>query len=209
MVVEASKDRQLTTVHEAGAESFINCCNRYTNAVESVWDCQVKYNLKLFAHRLGRWRSERNTVSRSIFLLFKFTATISLLLVCVASSGSRRVGVVEQFASTLHPLEIAGTASGALVLGGDVRVILSLFVSPLRRIPGPWYAWICVPTSLALSRIRRPFTEGRTYCTHRGNKVIFYDVPTTEIPYGVSAKLGQGQILLIIRDVCLFVWFSV
>ncbi len=74
------------------------------------------------------------------FSLLKFTATgtISLLLVYVASSESRRMDVIKLFSNTLHPLEIAGTASAVhsyWMAMSESFCFYLLFVSPLRMIP--------------------------------------------------------------------------
>ncbi|KLO04572.1 cytochrome P450 [Schizopora paradoxa] len=109
--------------------------------------------------------------------------------------------MLAQIVSKLSPLEIAVCAVVTLFgIYWAAIAFYQLFLSPLRKIPGPWYAaisnfWITTHV-LRLQRCRAIDGLLRKYgpiVRVAPNKVIFNDVPTTKLVYGVSAKLDKSE----------------
>ena len=80
------------------------------------------------------------------------------------------------------------------------RSIYRLYFSPLRSIPGPWFAaisdlWL-ISHVLRLRRCRAVDDLFKTYgpiVRAAPNKVFFLDVPTMKHVYGASAKLSKSS----------------
>lgn len=103
--------------------------------------------------------------------------------------------------NTRSPLEIAVVACATLFGSYWAAIAFyNIYLSPLRKIPGPWYAaisnfWLTTHV-LLLRRCRAVDELSQKYgpIVRVGpNKIIFNDAPTTKLVYGVSAKLDKSE----------------
>ncbi len=121
----------------------------------------------------------------------------------------RSMDVLMRFVNARPPLEIAVGAFTMLLSSYWAAIsFYRLFLSPLRKIPGPWYAAIShfwLTTHVLRLRRCRAIDELLLKYGHivrvAPNKVIFNDVPTTKIVYGVSAKLDKSEFYSSLKDV--------
>lgn len=121
---------------------------------------------------------------------------------------------LKHLVNACSPLKVVVVAC-ATFLGSYWAAIAfyNLCLSPLRKIPGPWYAaisnfWLTTHV-LRFRRCRAVDELSQKYgpLVRVGpNKVIFNDVPTTKLVYGVSAKLDKSEFYSSLKTYVRLIW---